>query len=197
MDNQSFCEEKALLALITDGDQKAFARLVNMYWNKIYSHALAFLKSSICAQEITQDIFLHIWNKRDKLGNVENFNNYFFILGRNRIISAMRKKLKEPFVEVPLNQAEEIYYPDLQLETKQTWEFLVKGIEELPPTRKIVFKMSRLEGLSYEKIASQLHISKNTVKDHIRLALTQLRQYAHAHPDHFILIFSFCILFNA
>jgi len=197
VDNQSFCEEKALLALITDGDQKAFARLVNMYWNKIYSHALAFLKSSICAQEITQDIFLHIWNKRDKLGNVENFNNYFFILGRNRIISAMRKKLKESFVEVPLNQVEEIYNPDRQLETKQTWEFLVKGIEQLPPTRKIVFKMSRLEGLSYEKIASQLHISKNTVKDHIRLALTQLRQYAHAHTDHFILIFPGCILFCA
>jgi RNA polymerase sigma-70 factor (family 1) len=197
VDKQFFCEEKALLALIADGDQKAFARLVNMYWNKIYSHALAFLKSSICAQEITQDIFLHIWNKRDKLGNVENFNNYFFILGRNRIISAMRKKLKEHFVEVPQNQVEEIYYPDRQLETKQTWEFLVKGIEELPPTRKIVFKMSRLEGLSYKKIASQLHISKNTVKGHIRLALSQLRQYAHTHSDYFIMLFSCCILFSA
>jgi RNA polymerase sigma-70 factor (ECF subfamily) len=146
-----------------------------MHWNRIYSHALAFLKSSICAQEITQDIFLHIWNKRDKLSNIENFNNYFFILGRNRIISAMRKKLTKPFVEVSLNQVEEIYYPDRQLETKQTWEFLVKGIEELPPTRKIVFKMSRLEGLSYKKIASQLHISKNTLKDNLSLLLTQLR----------------------
>lgn len=197
MDNQSYCDEKALIELISGGDQKAFARLVNMHWNRIYSHALAFLKSSICAQEITQDIFLHIWNKRDKLSNIENFNNYFFILGRNRIISAMRKKLTKPFVEVSLNQVEEIYYPDRQLETKQTWEFLVKGIEELPPTRKIVFKMSRLEGLSYKKIASQLHISKNTVKDHIRLALTQLRQYAHTHLDHFILIFPYCLLFSA
>jgi RNA polymerase sigma-70 factor (ECF subfamily) len=197
VDNQSFCDEKALIELISGGDQKAFAQLVDMHWNKIYSHALAFLKSSIRAQEITQDIFLHIWNKRDKLRNIENFNNYFFILGRNRIISAMRKKLMKPFVEVSLNQVEELYYPDRQLETKQTWEFLVKGIEELPPTRKIVFKMSRLEGLSYKKIASQLHISKNTVKDHIRLALTQLRQYAHTHLDHFILILPYCLLFSA
>lgn len=190
-------EIKALLALITDGDQKAFTRIVDLYWNKVYSHALAYVKSSQRAQEITQDIFLQIWVRRDKLDSVINFDNYLFILGRNQIISAMRKKLEEPSCEIPLNVVGEILPPDLQFQTKETWEFLLRGIEELPPVRKIVFKMSRLEGLNYETIGSELNISNNTVKDHITLAIKQLRQYVRTHPEHFAMLFCLFAPFSA
>jgi RNA polymerase sigma-70 factor (ECF subfamily) len=74
----------------------------------------------------------------------------------------MRKKLTESSFEIPLNVVGEILPPDLLLQSKETWEFLLKGIEELPPIRKIVFKMSRLEGLNYEKIGAQLNISNNS-----------------------------------
>lgn len=190
-------EIKALLALIIDGDQKAFTRIVDLYWNKVYSHSLAYVKSSQRAQEITQDIFLQIWIRRDRLDSVVNFDSYLFILGRNQIISAMRKKLEKPSYEIPLNVVGEILPPDLQFQTKETWEFLLKGIEELPPVRKIVFKMSRLEGLNYEKIGSVLNISNNTVKDHITLAIKQLRQYIRTHPEHFAILFPLFVPFSA
>ncbi|MBN9381845.1 MAG: sigma-70 family RNA polymerase sigma factor [Chitinophagaceae bacterium] len=190
-------EVNALLASIAGGDEKAFTRIVDLYWNKVYSHALAYVRSSQRAQEITQDIFLHVWVKRNKLNSIINFDSYLFILGRNRIISAMRKKLEEPSCEIPLNVVGEILPPDLQFQTKETWEFLLKGIEELPPVRKIVFKMSRLDGWNNEKIGSELNISNNTVKDHITLAIKQLRQYVRTHPEHFAVLLCLCVLFPA
>jgi RNA polymerase sigma-70 factor (ECF subfamily) len=176
-------DEGRELRLIVEGDQKAFSRLVDHYWNRVYSHALAYVKSSQRAQEITQDVFLKVWQKKEMLAEVIDFNNYLFILGKNQIISAMRKKLVCPSSADPVEAAEEMLGPDKQLEYKQIYHELMEAIDELPPTRKMVFKLSRLEGLTYDEIATQLNISKNTVKEHIVLALSFLRTHLHKHNE--------------
>lgn len=182
--------EKELLDLVSNGNQKAFTRLVNLYWNKVYSHALAYTKSSSRAQEITQDVFLQVWNKKESLKEVIDFKNFLFILGKHQIISSLRKKLEEfttgkDFIELPEN----LWLPHLQLEYKQAHHKIMEAIESLPPTRKTVFKMSRLEGMTYEEIAQKLQISKNTVKEHIVLGLSSVRTYMHTHGDTTALLF--------
>ena len=179
LDNPSLFDEKQLLTLVAGGDQKAFTVLVDLYWNQVYGHALAYVKSSPRAQEVTQDVFLHLWNKRDRLPEVNNFKNYLFILGRNRIISSMRKKLDEPADHDHIETLREVLTPDQQLRYKEVYALILDGIEQLPPARKTIFKMSRLEGMSYEEIARRMNISKNTVKGHIVLALNFLRTWLH------------------
>ena len=172
-------EIKDWLYLISTGNQAAFAQLLRAHWNKVYTQALTYLKSSPAAQEITQDVFLKIWAAREKLPGIENFSNYLFIISRNEIISALRKKGKVHLP--PSEQLEENFLlPDRHLEDKELNERLLKAIDQLPPVRKIVFKMSRLEGKSYEEIGQELSISRNGVKDHIVKALNFLRQ--HFHP---------------
>ncbi len=185
--------ESELLIKVASGEQKAFTVLVDYYWNKVYSHALAYSKSVTRAQEITQDIFLKVWHKREALTEVRDFKSYLFILGKHHIISSMRKKLESLTGEDLLETREDIHIPDQQLEYKETWNRILEGIEKLPAVRKVIFKKSRLEGLTYEEIAESSHISKNTVKEHIVLALNFLRTYIYFNKDYPIILIA-CLL---
>jgi RNA polymerase sigma-70 factor (ECF subfamily) len=186
--------ESELLIQVASGEQKAFTVLVDYYWNKVYSHALAYSKSVTRAQEITQDVFLKVWHKREALTEVRDFKSYLFILGKHHIISSMRKKLESLTGEDLLETREDIHIPDQQLEYKETWNRVLEGIEKLPAARKVIFKKSRLEGLTYEEIAESSHISKNTVKEHIVLALNFLRPYIYNKDYPIILIACFLLL---
>lgn len=188
-------DEETLLVHVAGGDQKAFTRLVDLFWNDVYSHALAYTKSHSRAQEITQDVFLTLWNKRDRLPGVNNFKNYLFILGRNQIISSLRKKLEEPQEYDPLENPETVLMPDQQFQYKEFYKTILEAIEKLPPVRKAIFKMSRLQGLSYEEIAAKMNISKNTVKEHIVLSLNFLRSYLHARDGMLPFVLFYLIFF--
>ncbi len=194
MGEGSTYNEGELLIKVASGEQQAFTVLVDYYWNKVYSHALAYSKSVTRAQEITQDVFLKVWHKREALTEVRDFKSYLFILGRHHIISSMRKKLESLTGEDLLETPEDIYIPDQQLECKETWNRILEGIEKLPTVRKVIFKKSRLEGLSYEEIARSNNISKNTVKEHIVLALNFLRTYIYFNKDYPIILIA-CLLY--
>jgi RNA polymerase sigma-70 factor (ECF subfamily) len=175
-------EIRRWLAQIVEDDQEAFARLLRLFWNKVYTQALAYLKSSHIAQELTQDVFLKVWTNRSKLAEVNNFSGYLFVMTRNEIISQLRKKESE--ATEPGDSLEEVeWIPDRQMEYKQSYATILKGIELLPPARQNVFKMSRLEGKTYDEIAMEMNISRNGVKDHVVKSLLFLRNYLRLHSD--------------
>jgi RNA polymerase sigma-70 factor (family 1) len=175
------------LVLAGNDDQAAFTRLLRHFWNKVYTQALVYLKSSAAAQEVTQDVFLKVWAKRAGLPQVDNFPGYLFIITRNEIVNALRKKGREP--AAPSEGLEEnLWIPDQQLQFKESYQLLLSGIEALPPARKNVFKLSRLEGLSYEEIGERLGISRNSVKDHIVRSLVFLRNYLRTHTGETLIL---------
>jgi RNA polymerase sigma-70 factor (family 1) len=159
---------------VSQGNQAAFAQLLRKFWNKVYTQAITYLKDPSLAQEITQDVFVKLWSLRSTLPALENFSNYLFIVSRNEIISALRKKAQVS-VNPRLDMEANLMLPDEQLQYKEFHHRLLQAIEELPPVRKRVFRMSRLEGCTYEDIAKELGISRNGVKDHIVKALNFLR----------------------
>ncbi|HEV3252566.1 MAG TPA: sigma-70 family RNA polymerase sigma factor, partial [Puia sp.] len=91
-----YFEEKDILRVVLAGDSEAFAKLLKKYWNGIYSQALAYTKSHQGAEDIVQNVFSKIWQSRESLTGVEGFENFLFIVARNRIISSFRKKLSQP-----------------------------------------------------------------------------------------------------
>lgn len=170
-------DERAILQRIASGDAAAFHRLVDEYWKKVYGHALSYVKSPQQSQEITQDIFVKLWQRRTELTAVEHFKSWLFILSRNFIISAIRKRLRETSLDPSFDMLDMINQPDHQLQYKEMYTYIQKGIDSLPPMRQQVFRMSRMEGLSHEEIAARLGIARNTVKQHIVLALNSLREH--------------------
>lgn len=188
MSSSAYNTENDLAVLIASGNQTAFTKLVDEKWRQVYGHALAYVKSSEKAQEITQDIFLKLWQNREKLTEVKNLENYLFILGRNHIVSEMRRRLTDTYPGVPDTLEEDVWVPDRQLQLKQSTQLLLKGIAALPPMRRQVFILSRMDGLTHEEISERLGIAKNTVKQHIVLSLNFLRDYVRNHPGAFLVL---------
>ncbi|GAA0525410.1 RNA polymerase sigma-70 factor [Chitinophaga japonensis] len=174
--------QKELLCRIAAGDQRAFSLLVDTYASAIYAHVLTYIKEPALSEEITQDIFLKIWHLRSSLPGIDNFPGYLHVMTRNRTISELRKALgREGTAEV--TDTADLLTPSLQLEYRQLSDILLRGIELLPPRRRQVFRMSRFEGMSYERIAGELGISKGTVNEHMVQALLFLRSYLKRHMD--------------
>lgn len=175
-------EQRDMLQRIMNGDESAFARMLQVYSNTVFSQAMAFLKSTQLAEECTQDIFLHVWHKREHLRDIQNFEGWLITVARNQIFNFMESRLAKP-LPVLLPGAEQLdeLTPDLQTEARAAYQLLLKGIEALPEKRRQVFKMSRLEGMTHEEIATALQIHKGTVAQYVVLSLNFLKTYLEKH----------------
>lgn len=187
-------DERRLLQQVAEGDEKAFAMLVEQKWNNIYAQALTYVKSTHHAQDIVQEVFLKVWEKRQTLIELERFDSYLFIIARNYIISELRKKITVPIGDKLIESfEEESKAPDRILVHKQLTELVERAMQLLPPQQKITIKLSREEGLSHEEIAKHMELSKETVKKHICRALNFLRTYVRTHSE---LTIIFIMIFN-
>src|SRR5258708_35882421 len=105
----------ALLLEIEEGNEEALAGLIRLYWKNVYAHALSWMKSAEEAEELTQDIFLKVWTARDQISRVENFEAWLFIITRNALASAVRKKLNRPTFIQDQEPEENSLRPDYEL----------------------------------------------------------------------------------
>jgi len=167
--------EHDLLLRVARGEEKAFKQLVDIYWWRVYYNVLTLTKSAQTAQELTQDIFLKIWQKRELLPEVNDFVNYVYIVGKHQVLSAMRKKILETGAELPEDLAETNNLPELALDYKETWEAILKVIDSMPKKQQQVMRMSRIEGLSNNEISARTGLSLAAVKWHIVAGLNTIR----------------------
>lgn len=175
--------DKQLLLQIAEGNETAFAVLVERKWNNIYVQALTYVKVTAQAQDIVQEVFLKIWQNRKKLPAIADFDSYLFIIARNHIISALRKKSLLPLDADDLEIEEKNYLPDKALAHKNLAALIAKAIELLPQQQKRAYLLSRDQELSHEEIAVNMQVSKEAVKKHIVRALNFLRTYISTHSE--------------
>jgi RNA polymerase sigma-70 factor (family 1) len=176
-------EDKLLLSRIALGDKDAFRVLYARYWSTVYSIAIGWLKSPEWSQDVVQDVFFKLWDKREKLPEVEHVRSYLFIVARNEIISAFKSKSLrlgsiEHYMEIlPGNYLQ----PDHALGLKQSEAFVHAAVEQLSPRQKLIFQLTRQEGLSHEEIANRLGLTKETVSNHATRALHSIRIFLQHH----------------
>jgi len=171
--------EKELLLRVAEGDEACFRLLFNNYWDQVYSTAYSFTKLTDIAEDITQDVFSQLWVKRAKLTQVDKFEAFLYVIARNMIIDRLRKSLKaESYITYLKEYIQFSEYNPLQVvEAKHLEEQIHNAIGKLPAQQQIAFRLSRVCGLSHEEIATQMGISKQTVKSYIVRAIVTLRKY--------------------
>ena len=194
MPDCSLYDEKALLAEIATGDERAFRKLFDLYKERFYSVALKMTRSDEVAEDIVQDVFMAIWNKRAGLVNVDNPSSYFFTAVYRRVYHHYRKvALERKLLQVIPPVKESVNTTDEMVLAHESSELISQSIAKLPPQQQLVFKLSKQEGLSREDVAQQLHISPNTVKNHLADALKFIRAFLR-NPNLLMVCYLVCHL---
>ena len=197
MNSKSISSNESLILLnIANGNELVYSRLVEKYWQKVLQHALSFVKSYPVAEELTQDVFLQIWQKREKLSEVKSFDNFLFIVSRNLIITHIRKKLVETESFKGEKLQEMFLKPDDQYEYKELNTIINEGADLLPEPRRTIFILSRIEGKDADFISEELGLAKRTIRWHLLEALNFLRIYLHKNYGLGLLLFMLRLVFN-
>jgi len=182
--NAIACNEgKELLLLSSRGDTDAFTRLFHLHKHKLYSFLLRLTGSPQMSEDIIQDIFTKIWMQRQQLPAIEKFGSYLFRMAQNHSINAFKKMAVETLALSALQPVGEHNTTDTYLSEKETTALLQQALSRLSTQQKLVYTLSREEGLKYEEIAHRLNVSPSTVKNHMIIALRTLRETFNARPD--------------
>lgn len=177
--------DAALLEAVYNNDEKAFNLLFERHWSKVYTAVFKFVKDEGACLEITNDIFVNIWNKRHQL-HIKSFKSYVITAGSYHGIRK-RQSLKAS----PLMYVEDYEYTeDAEYSHSHRADFnggeVTIGLRELnlevdallkdlPRRCREIYTMSRKENFSIDEIADRLHISKRTVENQLTYALKHLR----------------------
>jgi len=169
--------ESELVKSLSNGDIKAFNDLFQIYGNRIFRFALGYLKSVPDAEELVQDVFLKIWDKKFELKENLSFKAYIFTIAFNIIRKHFIKKA------LTIKYFEQQVIEEFDLSTTQNIDFrstkktIDHFVDQLPPRRKEVFIKSRIDGCTIKEIAEELGTSPKTVENQLSEALKFIREH--------------------
>ncbi|GHU95156.1 DNA-directed RNA polymerase sigma-70 factor [Bacteroidia bacterium] len=167
-----------LTAQIKIGDQQAYEAVFKSWYEPLCAYACSLLHNMDDAEEVTQKMFCTLWDKRAMLDVQTSLKAYLYKAVHNACLNHIKhRKVRNMYQTEFLHSHEEsdnrssnlLIYSELELA-------LQRAVEQLPAQCRAAFVLSREEQLSYPEIAERLHISRNTVENHISKALRLLRQ---------------------
>lgn len=185
--------DDVLIAECRKGNRKAFDQLFKRYFHKIHKYAVHHTGNPELAEELTMDLMVWLWKKKDVLEVKGDLSSYLFRAIKNAIYNHFRKteldttSLDEVFIDTIAYQNAES-----TLAEQEIGACYRTSLEQLTPQRRKVFQLSREEDMSYSEIASHLNLSVKTVESHISASLQFLRKRFKEYADLIILI----IIFN-
>ena len=192
----SMYNEKLLIEQLVKGNKKAFSVIYKFYRDDVYGYSISMLKTNELAEEIVQDVFLNIWKHRDRLNPDLSFKSFVFTTTRNLTLNLISKvannrKLKEAV----FYSSQKAYSTTDNKIIEADYESIKnQAIERLPPKCRIIFELSRNEGMSYKEISEKLNISLSTVKGQTSKALAIIRDFLQTQGDMAILYIIFFFL---
>lgn len=187
--------EKELFARMAGGDEAAFADIFFHYIPVLQPHIFRMTRSEEVMQDIIHETFLSIWVNRVKMLAVENHRAYIFTMSTNKTYNWMKKMAQERLAIAGAKSKTNDYSNDTEemVDFNESAEFINQAVALLPPQKKLIFKLSREEGLSHEEIAERLNISKNTVSNHLTQSLLFIKDYLLKMPGGSLILLGFML----
>ena len=181
---------------LKQGDEAAFEQLMEWYAPQLTAYCLRFTKAREPAEEIVQDVFVNLWLRRSTLDPSSSLSGYLFKSTQNAAFNFLKKVARDASLQ------EQLWYDYQQQPVSAVSEPVVQELEalvevaihQLPPKRRNIFRMSRQGGMTYEEIAQELNISKNTVKEQIARSSRAVRDFLRMHTDIALVLSCVCIL---
>ncbi|QHS55906.1 sigma-70 family RNA polymerase sigma factor [Mucilaginibacter sp. 14171R-50] len=187
LDNENL---KLLIQQLQQGSERAFTVLYDQFSQPIYRNILRLVKDEDIAQELLQDLFLKIWEIRKNIKQEGSFKSFLNKVAENMVYMHFRKIAKDNRLIEKLV----ISYADYETNNEESnlseenLDFLQIAIGTLPPQRKQIYTLCKLEGKSYEEVSNLLGISTSTISNQIVKANKTVKQ-------HFLLNKNIIVLF--
>ena len=171
-------QNKLLLAEFKNGNQKAFRKLFELYWERMLFNANVIVVNEDVAKDIVQNIWVGLWEKRENL-EIKNFQAYVFKAVRYGCYNYLRdNKFNAAQLEI-IESLQLTAEPTLknQYDLEKTQINIEKALSELSPRCRQIFQLSRIDNTNNEDIAQRLGISKRSVENQVSIALNYIRQH--------------------
>lgn len=178
MERNQLPDEARLVARLREGDDAAFRAIYDFYWHDQYRLALYKLGSREIAEELTQEVFTSLWQRRALLDPAQPIAYYLFGAMKNQVLNAWRKNNSREKYLHTLSQQPDNLVTDNTLEaviSADLYRALIQQIDALPDKCREVFVLSRIKGYTVQQIADELRISPKTVNNHLVKALRLMR----------------------
>ncbi|MFD0793093.1 RNA polymerase sigma factor [Mucilaginibacter litoreus] len=167
--------EKELMESLRTGNQQAFEDLYRHYVDGVFRKIQYLTKSVELAEELTQDVFLKIWERRAAIDPERSFGAFVHRIAQNLIVDLYRRMAHDKALrEHLIRSVAELYDPVGETLDK---ELIYKALESLPAQRKKIMAMVKIEGRSYQEVGDLLGISTSTIRDHVVKGTKSLRAY--------------------
>jgi RNA polymerase sigma-70 factor, ECF subfamily len=193
--------EENILNQIRNGDEKAFETLFKSYFHQVLGYSREILKDHNAAEEIAEEIFVHLWENKHKIFIETSIRAYLFRTAYNKCINHLKhKKVKDRYeLFFRHHMSGEVYqsdysfdYPLSGLIHKEIEHLIEQSVQKLPEQCREIFRLSRFKEMRNQKIADKLGLSVSTVKTQITRALVRLRKDLQEVLPFFVFLFLFC-----
>ena len=175
--NYSAFSDPQLTVLLGAGERDAFTEIYQRYNILLYRYAFRKVNVSEEAKDIVQDIFINLWNNRDRIVFDTSLSGYLYRSARNRALNLIARKVVEVRYLDSLEGLLKVHHEraDYLIREKQIAALIDAEIALLPPKMREVFLLSRSKNMTYKEIAAALEVSEETVKTQMKRALKVLR----------------------
>ena len=165
--NEPLYDEQILLSELSSGKEDAFDKVYNHYLHSIYSFVIKFVKSPELTKDLTQEIFIRIWENRSRLSKVKSFRAYLFVTARNHVLNFLREASSSNVILTEIINSYASPQGANEMISKEYEQWLHNVLESMSPQMRAVFKLCREQNKNYDEVADLLQITKNTVKKHM------------------------------
>ncbi len=180
--NYTSFDDNALLQFLTHKQSEALSVLYDRYGALVFSVAFGVVKDRNSAEEVTQDVFLRVWDHADLYDRKQaSFKSWLTRIARNRAIDVLRKDRLRPerialeWADPSLQHATNGKNPSHAVELQFEQERVRKAVSALPEEQGLALQLAFLQGYTHQEIATQLQTPLGTVKTRIRLGMKKLR----------------------
>ncbi|WP_143307076.1 RNA polymerase sigma factor [Chitinophaga vietnamensis] len=186
--------EEEVLTRMKEGDESAFSGIYRHYHPALYVYLLRFCKVPSLAEDLVHDVFLKIWEIRERINPQLSFSAYLYRIARNHVFKTIHKLATDQELRSQLLlqlMQRESEHPDEAALAKEYDRLFQQALAGLTTQRLHVFRLCRQEGKSYDEAAAILGISRNAVKKHMVLSMRFIQDYIYRHGD--ILLAAFIV----
>lgn len=177
-------EEKDLLKSIRKGDLHSFEIIFQTYYLPLCHFAFQFLNDNEVSKDVVSELFVTLWNRRKQLIIRQSIKSYLYRSTRNAVISYLRKnRIEYAHFDDDTSQGDLSISPETILIKEELKNELDQLIQGLPTKSGLVFRMKKVDGLSYKEIAEVLGITEKTVENHITIAVKKIREALRVKPE--------------